>query len=89
MELISKTKLIEELQAFFPTVEGIQPETLFAQIRSDIQNMPPALSADEVQMLRKVMQCANMLYSVAETEYKENKFDLLLRKLREMENDNA
>jgi acetate kinase len=47
------------------------------------------LTAEEALVVRKVLQCANQLYTVIEPEYKENKIDALLRKLRKAEQDNA
>ena len=85
MTLISKEALINDLQTFFPTVEGITPETLLAQVKTDIENAPAVLTADEVKLLRKVLYCANQLHTVIEKEYTENKADLLLRKLRTLE----
>lgn len=43
------------------------------------------LTAEEALVVRKVLQCANQLYTVIEPEYKENKIDPLLRKLRRAE----
>ena len=89
MALIDKQKLIAELKAYFPTTEGIQPETLFSQIITDIQNAPEVLTEEDTKTVRKVISCANTLYTVIEPQYTENKIDKLLRKLRETENDNA
>lgn len=49
------------------------------------------LDADEVKIVRKVLQLVNTLYTIAEPEYRENKIDVLLRKLRQAESeaDNA
>ena len=46
------------------------------------------LTAEEALVVRKVLQCANQLYTVIEPEYKENKIDPLLRKLRRAEGGN-
>ena len=46
------------------------------------------LQPDEVVLVRKVLQLVNTLYTVAEPEYRENKIDTLLRKLREKEAEN-
>ena len=43
------------------------------------------LTREEALVVRKVLQCANQLYTVIEPEYKENKIDPLLRKLRKAE----
>lgn len=43
------------------------------------------LTQEEALVVRKVLQCANQLYTVIEPEYKENKIDPLLRKLRRAE----
>ena len=43
------------------------------------------LTQEEARIVRKVLQCANQLYTVIEPEYKENKIDPLLRKLRKVE----
>ena len=43
------------------------------------------LTPEEVVLVRKVLQAANLLFTVADTEYHENKIDALLRKLKEAE----
>ena len=43
------------------------------------------LTADEAKVVRKVLSCVNTLYTVVEPEYKENKIDEILRKLRRFE----
>lgn len=43
------------------------------------------LTQEEALVVRKVLQCANQLYTVIEPEYKENKIDALLRKLKRAE----
>ena len=43
------------------------------------------LTAEEALVVRKVLQCANQLYTVIEPEYRENKIDALLRKLKRAE----
>lgn len=43
------------------------------------------LTADEVKIVRKVLQCVNTLYTVIEPTYTENKIDALIRRLREAE----
>lgn len=43
------------------------------------------LTTEEAKVIRKVLSCANQLYTVIEPEYKENKIDALIRKLREVE----
>lgn len=44
------------------------------------------LTQEEAILVRKVLQCANQLFTVMETDYQENKVDRLLRKLRAAEN---
>ena len=46
------------------------------------------LTAEEALVVRKVLSCANQLYTVIEPEYKENKIDALLRKLKRAEGGN-
>jgi hypothetical protein len=46
------------------------------------------LTAEEALVVRKVLQCANTLYTVIEPEYRENKIDALLRKLKRAEGGN-
>ena len=43
------------------------------------------LDAEEAKIVRKVLQCANMLYTVIEPEYRQNKIDELIRRLKEAE----
>ena len=43
------------------------------------------LTADEAKIVRKVLSCANTLYTVIEPEYRENKIDTIIRKLRRAE----
>ena len=43
------------------------------------------LTAEEAKVVRKVLSCVNTLYTVVEPEYKENKIDEILRKLRRFE----
>ena len=45
------------------------------------------LTQEEARIVRKVLQCANQLYTVIEPEYKENKIDPLIRKLRRAEEE--
>ena len=45
------------------------------------------LTPEEIVLVRKVLQVANTLFTVADTEYHENKIDALLRKLKEAEYD--
>lgn len=49
-----------------------------------LQSPAVFLTDDDLRLIRKVLSCVNTLYTVAEPEYKENKIDLLLRKLRNM-----
>ena len=43
------------------------------------------LTPEEAVLVRKVLQAANLLFTVADKEYHENKIDALLRKLKEAE----
>lgn len=43
------------------------------------------LTAEEAVLVRKILQCANQMFTVADTEFHENKIDLLIRKLRRTE----
>lgn len=43
------------------------------------------LTQEEAKLVRKVLSCANTLYTVIEDGYKENKIDRLLRKMRQAE----
>jgi hypothetical protein len=43
------------------------------------------LTQEEAKLVRKILQCANQLYTVMEDGYTENKVDRLLRKLRRYE----
>lgn len=43
------------------------------------------LTLEEAKLVRKVLQCANQLYTVMEDGYTENKVDRLIRKLRRAE----
>lgn len=47
------------------------------------------LTQDEAVLVRKVLQCANTLYTCMEHEYSENKIDPLIRKLRRAEHGNT
>lgn len=57
------------------------------EIRTEMENdgVIVTLTADEAKVIRKVLSCANQLYTVIEPEYKENKIDSILRKLRRAE----
>ena len=54
-----------------------------AQMESD--GVIVTLTAEEAKIVRKVLSCVNTLYTVVEPEYKENKIDALIRKLRRVE----
>lgn len=43
------------------------------------------LTQEEAKLVRKVLSCANQMYTVIEDGYRENKVDRLLRKLRKAE----
>ena len=45
------------------------------------------LTQEEARIVRKVLQCANTMYTVIEPEYSENKIDPLIRKLRRAEEE--
>lgn len=62
-------------------VEAIR--TAFAALQA------PELTADEIRMLRKVVQCANQLYTVIEKTVTTNKADELLQKLRRIETEDT
>lgn len=47
----------------------------------------PELTADEIRTLRKVLQAANLLYTVIEKTVATNKADELLQKLRRIETE--
>lgn len=49
------------------------------------QTKEVTLTAEEAKIVRKVLSCVNTLYTVVESEYKENKIDAILRKLRRYE----
>lgn len=54
-----------------------------AQMESD--GVIVTLTAEEAKIVRKVLSCVNTLYTVIEPEYKENKIDTIIRKLRRTE----
>lgn len=54
-----------------------------AQMESD--GVIVTLTAEEAKIIRKVLSCVNTLYTVIEPEYKENKIDTIIRKLRRTE----
>ena len=58
-----------------------------AEIRTEmeIDGLIVTLTADEAKIVRKVLSCVNTLYTVVEPEYKENKIDTIIRKLRRAE----
>lgn len=43
------------------------------------------LTREEVALVRKILQCANQMFTVADIDFHENKLDLLIRKLRRYE----
>ena len=43
------------------------------------------LTQDEAKLVRKVLSCANQMYTVIEDGFRENKVDRLMRKLRKAE----
>lgn len=47
------------------------------------------LTQEEAKLVRKVLSCANQMYTVIEDGFRENKVDRLLRKLRKAEENNA
>ena len=43
------------------------------------------LTPEECRIVRKILQCANTMFTVADHEYHENKLDAIIRKLRRYE----
>lgn len=43
------------------------------------------LTREEATLVRKILQCANQMFTVADIDFHENKLDLLIRKLRRYE----
>lgn len=43
------------------------------------------LTPEECRIVRKVLQAANLLFTVVDTDYHDNKIDAIIRKLREYE----
>ena len=74
----------------------MDPKNVAADFREKMVGYVPQVSHDfcvqltseEVVLVRKVLQVANTLFTVADKEYHENKIDALLRKLREKEAEN-
>lgn len=62
-------------------------QKIAAEIRTEMEKdgVIVTLTADEAKIVRKVLSCANTLYTVIEPEYKENKIDTIIRKLRRVE----
>ena len=46
------------------------------------------LTPDECRIVRKILQCANTMFTVADHEYHDNKLDAIIRKLRRYEDEN-
>lgn len=51
--------------------------------------MEISLTREEAIVVRKVLQCANQLFTVMDTDFHPNKVDELIRKLREFEACNS
>lgn len=62
-------------------------QKITSEIKTEMENdgLVVTLTADEAKVVRKVLSCVNTLYTVVEPEYKENKIDEILRKLRRFE----
>lgn len=43
------------------------------------------LTPEECRIVRKILQCANTMFTVADHEYHDNKLDAIIRKLRRYE----
>ena len=43
------------------------------------------LTREEATLVRKILQCANQMFTVADIDFHENKLDMLIRKLRRYE----
>lgn len=67
-------------------MEG-EMQKIAKEIKTEMENdgLIVTLTAEEAKIVRKVLSCVNTLYTVVETEYKENKIDAILRKLRRYE----
>ena len=46
------------------------------------------LTPSECRIVRKILQCANTMFTVADHEYHDNKLDAIIRKLRRYEDEN-
>ena len=62
-------------------------QKITTEIKTEMENdgLIVMLTAEEAKVVRKVLSCVNTLYTVVEPEYKENKIDEILRKLRRYE----
>lgn len=62
-------------------------QKITSEIKTEMENdgLVVTLTADEAKVVRKVLSCVNTLYTVVEPDYKENKIDKILRKLRRFE----
>ena len=49
------------------------------------QTKEVTLTAEEATLVRKILQCANQMFTVADIDFHENKLDMLIRKLRRYE----
>ena len=69
------------------SMKEVNPELAEALDKAIEALQAPELTADEIRMLRKVLQTANLLYTVIEKTVTTNKADELLRKLRSIETE--
>lgn len=72
--------------------DGLIPVGTAAKIELPIEtkltvdtNLCCVLTPEECRIVRKILQCANTMFTVADHEYHENKLDAIIRKLRRYE----
>ena len=70
-------------------------QALANDIRAEMENdvlLPVekkcVLTPSECRIVRKILQCANTMFTVADHEYHDNKLDAIIRKLRRYEDEN-
>lgn len=69
-------------------MQGDEEQRIAIQIEKETENdrLVVILTAEEAMVVRKVMQCANQLFTVMENiDGRENKVDGIVRKLRRLE----
>lgn len=69
-------------------MQGDEEQKIAIQIEKEMENdrLVVILTAEEAMVVRKVMQCANQLFTVMENiDGRENKVDGIVRKLRRLE----